>query len=88
MKPGDVVLPSRKGVFVCWETTGVSGRSRRKYVLLEVAVCSGSARVVKGEDLLAPVPFGEGPWGWPYSTEQGGDPVTHTLNGVRGVDVR
>lgn len=85
---GDVLYPSRKGLFVTWEGTSTSGRFSRSYSLPEAAFCDGAAQVVRSDRLMPSVQDGEGPWGWPFAFDHIGDPITHTVNGVRGRDIR
>jgi type II secretory pathway pseudopilin PulG len=89
MRLTDVLYPTRKGVFVAWGGTGSGGRRGRLATLsFEAAWCDGGARSTSADRLIQSVVDGEGPWGWPYSSDQIGDPITHTRDGVRGMDVR
>lgn len=88
MHLGDVLFPTRKGLFANFDANGARRRALRDYKDLEASLCDGSALVTQGASLNAPVPNGEGPLGWPYVFDPFGDALIHTLDGVRGADLR
>lgn len=92
VRTAEVLFPSNKGVFINWHsafagTPDFSGQTLAA-VPIEAAFCDSSAKVVASRDFIPPVPSGEGPMGSPYARLSVGIPVVHTVDGVRGRDIK
>lgn len=92
MRQSDVTFPSKKGVYINGKEPFV-GRDffinfDRWSLPLETAFCDGSASAIKSNDFRMPILDGEGPVDWPYTASNNGFPVVHTVDGIRGRDIR
>jgi prepilin-type N-terminal cleavage/methylation domain-containing protein len=85
-RQSDVLFPSKKGVF--WNRAAVPGITPEyPSGLPEAGFLDGSATIRPLPDFLAPYRNGEGPFPGSYFSGYG-LPVLHTIDGLRGRDVR